>query len=111
MKPKIDPNKKYTSGGHPVELLHRTPEGWPGRFPWRGIVNGAPSSWTDDGWVYSGTASSEDLIEVREPLEVMIVVNCRSEVRGLTLIEMVEWDRVCPNDAPHTLRKFREVIE
>lgn len=72
---KIDHNKKYTSGGHTVEFLHRAPEGWPGKHPWRGIVNGEQYTWTDGGWYYSGNTSSQDLAEVREPLRVRAVVN------------------------------------
>ena len=108
---KIDPSKKYTSGGKPVEFLHRAPEGWPGPFPWRGIVNGAPSSWTDDGWCYAGSPSSNDLIEVREPMEVMVVMNCDGKPEAITSSTLNGWDTAFPQNAPHTIKKFREVIE
>ena len=72
---KIDPNKKYTSGGHPVGHLHRVPEGWPIPYTWRGFVNEKERTWTDDGKCFENRDSALDLIEVREPLRVWAVVN------------------------------------
>jgi hypothetical protein len=72
----IDAAKKYTSGGHPVEHLHRAPEGWAGPYPWRGMANGGEKTWTDEGKFYIWENYSEDdLTEVREPLRVWAVVN------------------------------------
>ena len=111
MKPKIDATKKYTSGGHPVEFLHRSPEGWPGIFPWKGIVGRHERTWTDNGTHYSETISNLDLIEVSEPLEVMVVVNCHGKPEALSSAAMAGWDSAFPSKAPHRLAKFREVIE
>ncbi len=108
---KIDPSKKYTSGGKPVEFLHRAPDGWRCAYPWRGIVGVKERTWTDDGWCYACCTSSKDLIEVREPLEVMVVVNCHGKPECITSRELDGWDSAFPSKAPHTLRKFREVVE
>jgi hypothetical protein len=72
---KIDPNKKYTSGGHLVEHLHRAPGGWPGMYPWRGIVDGQEECWADNGEFYEMGNSLRDLTEVREPLRARVLVN------------------------------------
>ena len=71
----IDASKKYTSGGHPVTLLHRAPEEWPTKFPWRGIVDGVERLWTTEGQYYLGGESGHDLTEVREPLRARVLVN------------------------------------
>ena len=108
---KIDPSKKYTSGGKPVEFLHRAPDGWTGAFPWKGIAGGREQTWTDDGFHYIGIGSALDLIEVREPLEVMVAVNRHGKPECVTTSTLDGWDTAFPQNAPHTLRKFREVIE
>jgi hypothetical protein len=111
---KIDPNKKYTSGGHPVEFLHRAPEGWPIPYPWRGVVNGFGMSWTDEGrYNKILTNADRDLIEVREPLRIKLAVdpenrpgywihadNEHKEMRpGWRIVEMIE---VMPANNPPT---------
>ena len=108
---KIDPSKKYTSGGNPVEFLHRAPDGWTGAFPWKGIAGGREQTWTDDGFHYIGIGSALDLIEGPEPLEVMVVVNCHGKPEALSSAAMAGWDSAFPSKAPHRLAKFREVIE
>jgi hypothetical protein len=73
---KIDPSKKYTSGGHPVEHLHRAPEGWPSVYPWRGLVDGVIKAWTDEGRLNGDYPDARfDLIEVREPLRAKVAVH------------------------------------
>ena len=70
---KIDPSKKYTSGGHPVEFLHRAPEGWSGDYPWRGIVNGNEYTWTDEGVHLIGYPDHDsDLTEAIEPKTIWV---------------------------------------
>lgn len=110
---KIDPNKKYTSGGNPVEFLHRAPEGWPSPYVWNGLVDEGEMSWTDEGLhdIDDGTNPQRDLIEVLEPLEVMVVFNCNGEPEAITTSTIDGWDTAFPKNAPHTIRKFREVIE
>ena len=102
---KIDPSKKYTTrDGRPVTLLHRVPEGWPGEYPWRGIVNGQPLSWMDNGSAFSeATESTDDLVEVREPMRIKLWV--KGTERPL---------RDCDVDAHHMLRggwAFKEFVE
>ena len=47
---KIDPSKKWKSGGRPVSLLHRKPDGWPTPYVWEGVVGDEDvESWTEDG--------------------------------------------------------------
>jgi hypothetical protein len=112
MKPKIDPNKKYTSGGYPVEHLHRAPDGWPGPYTWMGWVDERAMSWTDEGLEDADWLDSHfDLIEVREPLEVMVVMNCHGRPEAITSSTLNGWDTAFPQNAPHTIKKFREVIE
>jgi hypothetical protein len=73
---KIDPSKKYrTRSGRTVEFLHRAPQGWPGSFPWRGIVAGEPITWMENGSEFNeATESPDDLVEVREPMRMKIWV-------------------------------------
>lgn len=112
MKPKIDANKKYTSGGNPVELLHRAPEGWPSIYVWYGVVDNCVRIWDDEGRHDAQKCNPlRDLIEVREPLEVMVVVNCHGKPEAITTSTIDGWDSSFPKNAPHTLRRFREVIE
>lgn len=112
MKPKIDRNKKYTSNGNPVEYLHRAPEGWPEEFPWRGIVNGDALTWTDEGCFCADYANNpNNLVEVCEPLEVMVAVNCHGEPESVSCSTVEGWDAAFPQNAPHRLVKFREVIQ
>ena len=69
-------------------------------------------TWTDNGHYYFGDHEKHsNLIEVRDPLEVMVVVNCRNEIHGTSSLALEYLDQALPKDAPHTLRKFREVIE
>jgi hypothetical protein len=109
---KIDPSKKYTSGGHPVEHLHRAPEGWPIPYPWRGVVNGLGMSWTDEGrYNKILTNADRDLIEVREPLRARVlvsnlekpynIVDCDGITvpNGWRIVEMIE---VTPANNPPT---------
>jgi hypothetical protein len=72
---KIDPSKKYTCKGHPVEFLHRRPEGWPGEYQWVGLANGVQQTWTDEGLHYKKYPISDfNLVEVREPMRMKIWV-------------------------------------
>jgi hypothetical protein len=73
---KIDPSKKYkTRSGRTVEFLHRAPEGWPGEYPWIGIVGGKPQCWMDNGSEFNdATESADDLIEVCEPMRIKLWV-------------------------------------
>jgi hypothetical protein len=83
---KIDPSKKYrTRCGSPVTCLHRAPEGWPTPFPWRGAIDRRGSGvWTDDG---SFTDREEnhrfDLIEVREPMRLRMLVKDEFNMRWI----------------------------
>jgi hypothetical protein len=109
----IDASKKYTSGGHPVTLLHRAPEGWPTKFTWRGIVDGVERLWTTEGQYYLGNKSGHDLTEVREPLRAKVAVHPNGNVAhllnndttqsdmspGWRIIEMIE---VMPANNPPT---------
>ena len=108
---KIDPSKKYTTrDGRPVECLHRAPEGWPGGYPWRGVVGGGSQTWDDNGRAFSDDIKSRcDLLEVREPLEVLIVVDAKNRhvVFGGNA---AAWDHASPEHAPHRIATFREVI-
>jgi len=72
---KIDPSKRYTCDGKPVEFLHRRPDGWPTEYPWEGIVDGVKWSWTDEG-VYDleDPENGGDLVEVREPRKAKLWV-------------------------------------
>ena len=108
---KIDPSKKYTTrDGRPVEFLHRAPEGWPGEYPWRGIVGSGTASWDDDGRFYDDSAQClQDLVEVREPLEVQLVVDSKGEV--FTGKRQAAWyDSTIPDRAPFRIATFREVM-
>ena len=70
---KIDPSKKYTCNGHPVEFLHRRPDGWPGIYQWAGMANGWTLTWTDEGIHKIEFLDSKfDLVEVREPMRVKL---------------------------------------
>jgi len=69
---KISADKKYTSNGHPVEFLHRAPEGFTGQYPWRGITNGDELTWTGDGRYSRDGKSRFDLVEAREPAVVYL---------------------------------------
>jgi hypothetical protein len=70
---KIDPSKKYTSGGHPVEFLHRAPEGYPDPYPWRGMVDGEEFTWTDEGYHIIGDPHPDlDLTEAVEPKTIWV---------------------------------------
>jgi len=72
---KIDPSKKYkTRDGRPVTCLHRVPEDWPTRHPWRGIVDQEEVRWTDSGNFIEGGTRRHDLVEVREPMLVKLWV-------------------------------------
>jgi hypothetical protein len=100
----IDPSKKYTCNGHPVEFLHRRPEGWPGIYQWAGMANGWMLTWTDEGIHKIEFLDSKfDLVEVREPMRVRLWVRgndrpmreCDIDVNqmsrnGWTLKEFVE---------------------
>jgi hypothetical protein len=106
----IDTSKKYTSGGHPVECLHRAPEGWTDTCPWRGIVKGESRTWSDCGR-FGLLASNLDLVEVREPLRAKVlitdlqkpysIVDCDGVTvpNGWHIIEMIE---VMPANNPPT---------
>ena len=82
---KIDPSKKYmTRDGKPITHLHRAPEGWPTSFPWRGIVGEeAALTWNEDGVVYIGEKSQDDLVEVREPMRLRMLVKDESNMRWI----------------------------
>ncbi len=102
---KIDPSKKYrTRSGRPVEFLHRAPEGWPVEYPWIGIVGGRPQCWMDSGSEFNeATESSDDLVEVREPMLVKLWVRGNDR----------PW-RDCDVDAHNMLRDgwaLREFVE
>ncbi len=112
MKPKIDPTKKYTSGGRPVELLYRVPQGWPSIYVWQGVVDNSVRTWDDEGRHDACKHNPlRDLIEVREPMDVMVLVNCHGKPESVTAAALDGWDTAFPQNAPHTIRKFREVIE
>ena len=107
---KIDLSKKYTCNGHPVEFLHRRPEGWPGQYQWVGLANGVQQTWTDEGLHYKKYPISDfNLVEVREPLEIELVVTGDGQYFA-TLFNPDHWDKVNPNNAPHRTAKFREVL-
>ena len=108
---KIDPSKKYTTrDGRPVEFLHRAPEGWPSGYPWRGVVGSGTASWDDDGRFYDDSAQClQDLVEVREPLEVLVVVDARNRPAVLGG-NAAGWDHTYPEHAPHRIATFREVM-
>jgi hypothetical protein len=82
---KIDPSKKYrTRSGRTVEFLHRAPEGWPGERPWRGIVAGEPLTWMDNGSeINEATGSADDLVEVREPMRLKMLVKDEFNMRWI----------------------------
>ena len=108
---KIDPSKKYTTrDGRPVKFLHRAPEGWPGEYPWRGFVDKLSRTWDDDGREFSSkTNTPSDLVEVREPLEVRLVIDGRGEIWGLAEENTAKfYDRSWPSDAPHRIATFVE---
>ena len=80
---KIDPSKKYQTGdGKSVELLHRKPEGWPSKYVWWGTVNGEVRSWQEDGR-WKSELSSMDLVEVREPMRVRMLVKDEFNMRWI----------------------------
>lgn len=106
---KIDPTKKYTSNGEPVEFLHRAPDGWPGKYSLRGMVSGLIMYWTDDGRYNIGISSPEDLIEVREPMEITKIVGLDGKIWD-SICTPEEWDKTFARNSPHRLVKFREVI-
>ena len=67
---KIDITKKYrTRDGRDVTLLHRAPDGWPTKWPWRGMISGESATWTNEGHHIRGGNGDWDLIEIREPRE------------------------------------------
>ena len=110
---KIDPSKKYTTrDGKPVTHLHRAPKGWPDDLPWRGIAGGVVETWGEDGRAYAPTVESpDDLIEVREPLELCLAI----DKNGITWICYGNgteewWDESFPNHAPFRIATFREVM-
>ena len=107
---KIDPSKKYqTRSGRTVEFLYRAPQGWPGARPWRGIVDGEPITWMENGSEFNeATESPNDLIEVREPMRIKIwtkdghgPIFCSSD-DGRTIGKM--------NELGYTLKEFVEVM-
>ena len=108
---KIDPSKKYqTRDGMPVEFLHRAPEGWPGKYPWRGFVERVTVTWDDEGKEFGpNNDRSSDLIEVREPMEVLVVVDARNRPAVLGG-NAAGWDHTYPEHAPHRIATFREVL-
>ena len=107
---KIDPSKKYTTrDGRPVTHLHRVPDGFKTKYPWRGIIYQEEVRWTDSGTFIEGSTRSHDLVEVREPLEIELVVTGNGKWFA-TLLNTDHWDKVNPNNAPHRTAKFREVM-
>ena len=73
---KIDITKKYqTRDGRDVTLLHRAPDGWPTKWPWRGMISGESVTWTDEGHHIRGGNDDWNLIEVREPREFELAIN------------------------------------
>jgi hypothetical protein len=104
----IDSSKKYTSGGHPVEHLHRVPDGWPIPCTWRGFVNEKERTWTDDGKCFENRDSALDLIEVCEPLEFPLIVNSKSQPVSAIKLDPHYWDMSYPSEAPHRLVTFIE---
>ena len=110
---KIDPSKKYTTrDGMPVTHLHRAPEEWPSGYPWRGVVGGGSQTWDDDGRAL--TADSEcpsDLVEVREPLEVNLVIDGAGKVYRFAEENTAKfYDGNWPSRAPFRIATFREVL-
>ena len=107
---KIDPSKKYkTRSGRPVEFLHRAPEGWPGEYPWRGIVGGEPQCWMDSGVEFDEKVeSADDLVEVREPMRLRVwIKDGESPIACLSDTELTTWKM---NELGYTLKEFVEVM-
>ena len=106
----IDPSKKYTTrDGKPVTHLHRAPEGWPTSFPWRGIVGEATArTWNEDGVVYIGEKSQDDLVEVHEPMRLKVWTKngngpiFRTSDTQLNMMEM--------HELGYALKEFVEVM-
>jgi len=110
---KIDPTKKYrTRDGRSVEFLHRFPDGWPTQWPVRGVVDGMEMSWDDDGIeCSSGKPSRRDLFEVREPLEVILILDDDGTPFGFADMDVKTFDVLKKPNAEYRTAKFREVIE
>lgn len=107
----IDPTKKYqTRDGREVQFLHRAPEGWPPPYPWRGIVEGVPKIWCEEGQYYDhGGNHPLDLVEVREPREFW-----RNEYpEKLGPVCFISREDADGDSRPHRIRavRFVEVIE
>ena len=110
---KIDPNKKYqTRDGVPVTHLHRAPEGWPTNHPLIGIVDGNVTTWDDDGRAHGLHAETpDDLIEVREPLEVRLAIDGKEKIWGFAEQNTAKfYDGNVPHRAPFRIATFREVM-
>jgi hypothetical protein len=106
---KIDPSKKYTCNGHPVEFLHRKPEGWPGIYQWAGIANGWMLTWTDEGIHEIEFLDSKfDLVEVREPMRVKMWV--KDGARPIVCVLDTELNISKMNVLGYTLKEFVEVL-
>jgi hypothetical protein len=106
---KIDPSKKYTTrDGRPVTCLHRVPDGFKTKYPWRGIVDQEEVRWTDSGNFIEGGTRRHDLIEVREPMRLKMWIKdghgpifCPSD-DGRAIGKM--------NELNYTLKEFVEVM-
>jgi hypothetical protein len=107
---KIDPSKKYrTRSGRTVEFLHRAPEGWPGSFPWRGIVAGEPITWMENGSEFKDSnESADDLVEVREPMRVKLWI--KDGARPIVCVLDTELNISKMNVLGYTLKEFVEVL-